>query len=97
MNPQVETTPCFSEVKLSDGTLVTVEISRGTRCKKCRAPIMWGVSKDLKNIPIAIATDGSMVNHVPLCKGIARARERFMAGSGDLLSEVERQKERDRW
>lgn len=89
---------CFETITLKGSAQVIVNFDDVGKCKKCKAPIVWAVSKEKKRyMPICKDIDGLWVSHFANCKYADKFRRKTTPGAGDILDELELQQKRERW
>ena len=78
----------YIKVTLKGGAEVTFDLDRKSICKRCKKDIWWACTKNAKQMPVRRDTDGGWISHMVDCS--TKRPE-------DLLSNTQRQEERDRW
>lgn len=82
------------------GAKVSADFTSLSQCRKCPAQIVWGVTQNGKNIPLAQDEAGRWMAHMATCTGWKRGIHQapyFKESRNDLAADLNRQKEREGW
>lgn len=78
----------YKTIKLKGGAVVTLKSMQTSPCRRCGKQVFWAVTKNAKLMPVSRDRDGGWISHFTDC---------VPQYKGDLLSEIQKQQERERW